>query len=35
MVALAAAIRERKYTSVEVVEAFAHRATIAQQLVNA
>jgi amidase len=35
MVALAAAIKERQYSSVEVVEGFAHRATIAQQLVNA
>lgn len=35
MVALATAIKERQYSSVEVVEAFAHRATIAQQLVNA
>lgn len=35
MVALAADIKERKYTSAEVVEAFAHRVTIAQQLVNA
>jgi amidase len=31
---LAAAIREKRYTSVQVVDAFAHRATIAQQLVN-
>jgi len=31
---LAAAIREKRYTAVQVVDAFAHRATIAQQLVN-
>lgn len=34
VVDLAAAIDERKYTALAVVEAFAHRATIAQQLVN-
>jgi hypothetical protein len=33
-VGLANAIKDRKYTSVAVVEAYAHRATIAQQLVN-
>jgi amidase len=31
---LAAAIKERQYTALAVVEAYAHRATIAQQLVN-
>lgn len=31
---LAQAIADRKFTSVQVVEAFAHRATIAQQLIN-
>jgi amidase len=35
VVVLAAAIQRKEYTAVEVVEAFAHRATIAQQLVNA
>jgi len=34
VVDLAAAIKKRKYTAVAVVEAYAHRATIAQQLVN-
>jgi amidase len=34
MVELAAAIKNKEYTAVQVVEAFAHRATIAQQLVN-
>jgi len=33
-VELAKAIKDRQYTSVAVVEAYAHRATIAQQLVN-
>jgi hypothetical protein len=33
-VQLAKAIKERQYTSVAVVEAYAHRATIAQQLVH-
>jgi amidase len=32
---LAAAIKARKYTALTVIEAFGHRATIAQQLVNA
>ena len=31
---LAIAIREGRYTAVAVIEAYAHRATIAQQLVN-
>lgn len=31
---LAKAIADRKFTSVQVVEAYAHRATIAQQLIN-
>lgn len=34
VVDLAAAIKKRKYTAVAAVEAYAHRATIAQQLVN-
>lgn len=34
VVDLAAAIKERTYTALAVVEAFAHRASIAQQLVN-
>ena len=34
VVDLAAAVKECKYTAVAVVEAYAHRATIAQQLVN-
>jgi len=34
MVELAAAIKNKEYTAVQVVEAFADRATIAQQLVN-
>jgi len=34
VVDLAAAIKKREYTALAVVEAFAHRATIAQQLVN-
>jgi hypothetical protein len=33
-VELAQAIKDKQYTSVAVVEAYAHRATIAQQLVN-
>lgn len=35
VVALAAAMKDRKYAAVKVIEAFAHRATIAQQMVNA
>lgn len=31
---LAKAIADRKFTSIQVVEAYAHRATIAQQLIN-
>jgi amidase len=34
VVELAAAIRDGKYSSTTVIEAYAHRATIAQQLVN-
>jgi amidase len=34
VVELAAAIKDGKYTSTTVIEAYAHRATIAQQLVN-
>jgi Asp-tRNA(Asn)/Glu-tRNA(Gln) amidotransferase A subunit family amidase len=33
-VELAQAIKDKQYTSVAVVEAYAHRATITQQLVN-
>jgi amidase len=33
-VELAAAVKEKRYSAVEVVKAYAHRATIAQQLVN-
>lgn len=34
VVNLAKAIADKRYTAVQVVEAFAHRATIAQQLIN-
>lgn len=34
VVELARAIADRKYTAVQVVRAYAHRATIAQQLIN-
>jgi amidase len=34
VVELAAAMRDGKYSSTTVIEAYAHRATIAQQLVN-
>jgi amidase len=34
VVELAAAIKDVKYSSTTVIEAYAHRATIAQQLVN-
>jgi amidase len=34
VVDLAAAIKDGRYSAVTVIEAFAHRSTIAQQLVN-
>jgi amidase len=34
VVELAAAIKDGKYSALTVIEAYAHRATIAQQLVN-
>jgi amidase len=35
VVELVVAVKDRRYTASKVVQAFAHRATIAQQLVNA